>query len=87
MSVVTPSDLTLELCRLNGWSVVATCGSCRYGRPLDLLAFQIAQTESHPVRAFVSRLRCSRDGCGGRCSAIVVSRQVVGKYQKVAEFR
>jgi hypothetical protein len=84
------TDPTVHDAVLNSWEATAYCKVCGYGRPLDLLALQVAGRGSQRFSRVFPKLRChrERDGkpCGEPASGLIISRQVVGKREDVRRY-
>ncbi len=77
---------TVREAKLNGYSVTVWCTySCRRGVPVDLLALEVADKGDWPLSRVFRVMRCER--CKGPADALLVDRQVVGRLERVAEYR
>lgn len=82
------NEITPAMCAAHQWSAVVWCSRCRYGRPLDLLAFEVAGTQHFPLGMVLPKLRCARvvegKACNGVAGSVSVTRMEVGKSVPVA---
>lgn len=82
-----PLTLTLAQARTGGLEVVVYCmGPCREGRLLDLRRFSGGPHDAVPLAELTERraFRCAK--CRARYVDVMVSRPVVGTYEKLATF-